>query len=309
MECLAKQAIRTAKNVDFCEIGLIGQESKKVLGNYQKEVLAFFAEKFGIVFGEDIEIPPTLLAVVLYDKISQVLQNNAPYSEIKKQSIIKARKIKEKLLERMALMPKEDRLAFAISCAVLGNVIDYGAEHSYDIEEESNKIFHTDFAYFHLEALLERLRETKKLVYIGDNAGENELDEILIEVLKDCYPQMQIFYFVRGMEIINDITLNDLKNSHSRLFTLCEVVDSGVPSPGFIYPLANVQSQTIFKEVDLVFAKGMGNFESMEKIAREDSRIFFLFKIKCNVIADYLNKKLGELVLLSPYILHKGLVC
>ena len=47
---MAKQAIRTAKNVDFCEIGLIGQESKKVLGNYQKEVLAFFAEKFGIIF-------------------------------------------------------------------------------------------------------------------------------------------------------------------------------------------------------------------------------------------------------------------
>ena len=87
---MAKQAIRTAKNIDFCEIELIEQESKKVLGNYQKEVLAFFAEKFGIVFGEDIETPPTLLAVVLYDKISHVLQNNAPYSEIKNQCIRKA---------------------------------------------------------------------------------------------------------------------------------------------------------------------------------------------------------------------------
>ena len=35
LECLAKQAIRTAKNADFCELGLIGQESNKVLVNYE----------------------------------------------------------------------------------------------------------------------------------------------------------------------------------------------------------------------------------------------------------------------------------
>lgn len=301
--------MRTAEAIGYTSKEAIIQAGQEVLGDYQKRdyqknVWEFF-ERNGIALGRDREIPPTLLAVVLYDRIAKITQNPAPYQQIKQQSIQKAREIKEVLIQKLQTIPKENQLEFGLYCAVLGNVMDYGAEYAFSLEEECQRVFDSKFAYFHIEALKQRLSEAKRLVYIGDNAGENELDEILIRILKAHYPQLQIFYFVRGAEIINDITLEDLHRSDSELFRLCEVVDSGVLSPGFIEELASEESKRLFREADLVFAKGMGNFESMEKAAQGDLRIFFLFKIKCHVVADYLGQKLGEFVLLHPHSLKK----
>ncbi|MCL9819170.1 ARMT1-like domain-containing protein [Helicobacter colisuis] len=301
---MQKQAVRTAEVINFFQKEAINQIEQEILVNYQESVLGFF-EKRGIILEKNREIPPTLLAVVLYDRISKLTKNPAPYWQIKQQSIQKARLIKETLRKKLKTIPKENQLEFGIYCAVLGNVIDYGAEYAFDLEAECQKIFDTRFAYFHINVLKQQLQKAKKIIYIGDNAGENELDEVLIQILKAHYPQLQIFYFVRGAEIINDITLDDLHQSDSELFRICEVRDSGVPSPGFIYELASIESQRLFREADLVFAKGMGNFESLEKQAQDDSRIFFLFKIKCNVVADYLNQKLGEFVLLHSHSLKK----
>ncbi len=304
LECLQKQAIRTAETIGYAPKEAMIQVGQEVVADYQKKVWEFF-EKKGITLDRDREIPPTLLAVVLYDRIAQIAKNPAPYKQIKQQSIQKARVLKETLIQKLQVIAKENQLEFGLYCAVLGNVIDYGAEYAFSLEEECQRVFDTQFAYFHIEALKQRLWRAKRLVYIGDNAGENELDEILIRILKSHYPQLQIFYFVRGGEIINDVTLDDLRRSGSGLFELCEVVDSGVPSPGFIEELASGESQRLFRESDLVLAKGMGNFESMEKAAQRDLRIFFLFKIKCHVVADYLQQKLGEFVLLHPHSLKK----
>lgn len=296
--------VRTTEVIKFFQKEAIERIEDEVLVDYQESVWDFFAKK-GIVLEKDREIPPTILAVVLYDKISKLTKNPAPYWQIKQQSIQKARLIKETLRKKLKTIPKENQLEFGIYCAVLGNVIDYGAEYAFDLEAECQRIFDFYFAYFHIDILKQQLQKARKIVYIGDNAGENELDEVLIQILKVHYPQLQIFYFVRGAEIINDITLDDLRQSNSELFRICEVRDSGVPSPGFIYELANIESQRLFEEADLIFAKGMGNFESLEKQARDDSRIFFLFKIKCSVVADYLNQKLGEFVLLHSHSLKK----
>ena len=135
---------------------------------------------------------------------------------------------------------------------------------------------------------------------IGDNAGENEFDEILIIALNLLYPHLEIFYFVRGAEIINDITLSDLKHTDSAIFTLAKVVDSGVMSPGFIESLASAEAKEIYHNADVILAKGMGNFESMENSAKQDERIFLLFKIKCDVVKNYLQKNLGDFVFFNP---------
>lgn len=256
----------------------------------------------------DFEIPPTLLAVLAYDKIHQALNDVAPYAQIKLQSIQKARSYKQKFLESLheKLSHKasaKEVLEFAIRICVLGNVLDYGAQKQFDLEEQAQKILQSSFAYFDLRAFMSLLEFAKNLVVIGDNAGENEFDEILIYALKALYPTLEIFYFVRGAEIINDITLLDLKKTDSAMLHLATVVDSGVRSPGFIESLACKKARKIYQEADLILAKGMGNFESMENAAKQDKRIFLLFKIKCNVVRDYLQQNLGDFVFFSP-ILH-----
>lgn len=271
----------------------------------QAELREFFADK-KIALDLDFEIPPTLLAVKVYEKIGAILKNPSPYQTLKKSSIATAREYKKGFLEILSQKLAQEKcdelgiLTYALKICVLGNILDYGAQCSFDLEEESQKILSANFAYFDLEKFAQKLQKAKNLVFIGDNAGENEFDEILIVALKSLYPHLEIFYFVRGAEIINDITLQDLKKSDSRLFALCRVVDSGVLSPGFIESLANTEAKKIYHNADVVLAKGMGNFESMEKVARSDSRIFFLFKIKCEVVRRFLQKNLGDFVFWNP---------
>ena len=255
----------------------------------------------------DFEIPPTMLAILVYDKICQALNDVSPYAQIKLQSIQKARNYKQKFLEllREKLSHKastKEVLEFAIRICVLGNVLDYGAQKQFDLEEQAQKILQSPFAYFDLRAFMSSLESAKDLVVIGDNAGENEFDEILIYALKALYPNLEIFYFVRGAEIINDITLSDLNKTDSAMLHLAKVVDSGVMSPGFLESLAHKEAREIYQEADLILAKGMGNFESMENAAKQDNRIFLLFKIKCNVVRDYLQQNLGDFVFFSPFL-------
>lgn len=269
----------------------------------------FFKQKYALSFGVEsqnhFEIPPTMLAVLVYDRIHKSLKDFSPYGKIKEASIQKARLYKQYFLESLHKKIESQAsitqiLEFAIRISVLGNVLDYGAQMSFDLEEQAQKILEVPFASFDLESFLCRLKSAKNLVIIGDNAGENEFDEILIVALKSLYPHLEIFYFVRGAEIINDITLTDLKHTDSALFTLAKVVDSGVMSPGFIESLASAEAKEIYHNADVVLAKGMGNFESMENLAKQDKRIFLLFKIKCDVVKNYLQKNLGDFVFFNP---------
>ena len=245
----------------------------------------------------------------MYEKISAILGMASPYQALKDSSIATAREYKKgflEILQQKLLQERRDELAiltYALKICVLGNVLDYGAQHTFDLEAESQKILSSNFAYCDVEKFAQKLQKAKNLVFIGDNAGENEFDEILITALKSLYPHLEMVYFVRGAEIINDITLRDLERSDSKLFGLCRVVDSGVLSPGFIESLVSAEAREIYCRADLVLAKGMGNFESMESRVRgaiSDSRIFFLFKIKCEVVRRFLQKNLGDFVFWNP---------
>ncbi|WP_161594710.1 damage-control phosphatase ARMT1 family protein [Helicobacter sp. MIT 11-5569] len=297
------------ENLEYFKIPLRDSSSLSTLDikdkvKLQGKLSKFFLKK-GIALSGDFEIPPTLLAVLVYEKIAEILDNASPYSEIKTKSIAQARAYKKDFMQslekklKQGISPKEI-LEYAVRICVLGNVIDYGAQCSFDLKAESKKILQAHFAHFALESFMKKLENAKQMVFIGDNAGENEFDEILIFALKALYPTLKIFYFVRGAEIINDITLKDLKNSDSALFKICKVIDSGVLSPGFIESLANVEAKEIYKKADVILAKGMGNFESMEWHAKRDERVFLLFKIKCNVVRDYL-KKIWVILCFSPH--------
>ena len=289
-DCESLQSVIVDYFPKILDESVLEEKDKKYL---QESLRDFFVTK-EIFLQKDFEIPPTLLAVFVYEKIAEIVKNVNPYKTLKEKSIQQAREIKELFLKEIPQTGDLQKLKFAICCAVLGNVMDYGAQKSFDIKEDLQKIHNFSFAFFEIESFLEKLKASKSLLYIGDNAGENELDEILIQVCKEINPSLKITYFTRGVNIINDITMQDLKESDSKLFSLCEVQDSGVLSPGFIESLASNEAKEMYANADLILAKGMGNFESME--AKKDSRVYFLFKIKCEVVADFLGKNLGDFV-------------
>lgn len=295
MECLKQQVSSSAKlaQSNNCDIAI--KEANDFLeGDLRAKLEHFFKDSN---LKKDFEIPPTLVAMPIYSALAKNLNNDDIYHTIKKDSIQKARKIKESLKKEIDIQDEESLLKFGIYCAALGNVIDYGAQLKFDLEKEKDSLFNMQFKYFDIESFQEKLRYAKNLLYIGDNAGENELDEILIEVLQCLNPKLAITYFTRGQSIINDITMQDLKKSNSNLFNMRDVVDSGIGTPGFIPDLSSAKAYEIYNTADLILSKGMGNFESLESF--KNPKIFFLFKVKCSVVSDYLNADIGSFVFLD----------
>lgn len=233
---------------------------------------------------------PPEIASDVYEKMALMAGKFDLYDEVKKLSTAKALSFIPLLEEKLA--NTENKLLTATKIAVAGNVIDLAAQVAFDLEEELNKIFYTDFAYNDFDLLKKELSQAKSVVVLGDNAGEHIFDYVFIQTLQQLYPKAEYAYFVRGNPIINDVTFEEAKEAG--FDKLCELVDSGVNTPGFMYSRANSYAKELFDKADLVISKGMGNYECLTPSHRQN--ICFLLKVKCSVVAGSLSKNIGDIV-------------
>ncbi len=238
----------------------------------------------------DPKYSPPEAASDVYEKMAEIANKTDLYDEVKTLSTQKAKTFMPSLRKRID--SSNDKLLTAVKVAVAGNVIDLAAEVSFDLDEELAKIFETKFDYDDVEPLRTSLANASTLLYIGDNVGEHLFDYLTIETLQMLYPNLHISYMVRGNPIINDVTMKEAREAGFE--ALCDLVDSGVNTPGFVYERANVQSQKLFDEADLVITKGMGNYECLSPSPR--SNLVYLLKVKCNVVARSLGMEVGNIV-------------
>ncbi len=243
----------------------------------------------------DLTSKPPLVAADLYSNVSKILNKKDLFEEAKKTSISEAKNIKPVLKEK--LLKSKNRLFDACKIAVAGNVIDLGVNQKYDIKKELKRIFEMNFYKNDFFEFEKKIKSAKTVCYLADNAGENIFDEILIETIKEINSSVRIYYIVRGKPIINDVTKKDLKGLD--IWNLADVIDSGVDTPGFCLEKANKNSLEIFYNSDMVISKGMGNFESLFGECKKE--IFYMFKVKCEPVAEISGSKKGE------YMLFKGL--
>ncbi len=233
--------------------------------------------------------PPEIAADV-YEKMALLANKTDLYDEVKTLSTHKALSFVPLL--RAKLETAQDKLLTATKIAVAGNVIDLAAEVEFDLEEELHKIFDTQFARNDYFVMREALQNATNVIILGDNVGEHIFDLIFIETLQELYPNIAFSYFVRGNPIINDVTLKEAKEAGFE--SVCEVVDSGVNTPGFTYSRANDYAKELFDKADLVISKGMGNYECLSPSHRNN--ICFLLKVKCGVVANSLDAQIGDII-------------
>jgi hypothetical protein len=235
-------------------------------------------------------LSPPEVASDVYETMASLAHKSDLYDEVKELSTQKAKSFVPFLKEK--LQHSQNRLLTATKIAVAGNVIDLAAAVAFDLEEELNKIFHTEFSHNDFEDLQKRLQKAKKVTILGDNVGEHIFDYMFLEVLKESYPDIQFSYMVRGNPIINDVTMKEAREAGFE--ELCELIDSGVNTPGFAYSRANKYAQKTFDEADLVISKGMGNYECLSPSHR--ANICFLLKVKCDVVAASLGQNVGDII-------------
>ncbi len=233
--------------------------------------------------------PPEVAADV-YAMLAKIANKVDLYDEVKAHSTQKALSFVPFLQQTIA--DSSNKLLTATKIAVAGNVIDLAAQVEFDLCEELEKIFETDFGHDDFEQLQQRLESANTLLIIGDNVGEHIFDYLFIQILQQLYPKLIVSYMVRGCPIINDVTMKEAKEAG--FDKLCNLVDSGVNTPGFVYMRANEESKQLFDEVDFVITKGMGNYECLSPAPRKN--LCYLLKVKCGVVAASLEKNIGDII-------------
>jgi uncharacterized protein with ATP-grasp and redox domains len=223
----------------------------------------------------------------VYAKIYQVAGNPDPFLEIKQKSTEEALALYPRLKEKVE--SAEDPLDLATRYAIAGNVIDFALPHQIDLHSEVETALERPLAINHLSTLKRRISESDAMLYIGDNAGETVLDRLLIETMG-----LPTVYLVRSAPVINDALEADAQEAG--LDRVATIRSSGSNHAGTVLEDCSPEVQELFASAPIVISKGQGNFETLIHTTRE---IFFLLKVKCDLVAGHVNANVGDSILLA----------
>jgi len=274
--CFLKQAIEMARLVSGDEI-----VHKKIIDEVARVIPDF-----------SLGCTPSEMARMIHKVMEKQMGEKDFYKKIKEQSNQMALALYPKLKEKVN--KSKDRLLTAVEIAIAGNVIDYAAKNTLNIEEEIERLFRADFSdigktIFDYENFKDELHKAKQVLYLADNAGEVVFDRVLIEEIPE---EKEVIYAVREKPVINDALIEDALVCG--IDKRAKVMSSGVDAPGTILKYCSQEFVQLFKDADMVISKGQGNYEALNDEKRE---IFFLFRAKCPVIAQHADVNVGDVVL------------
>ncbi len=245
-----------------------------------------------LIPGFSLGSTPPKMVREMQEVIRRRFPNSDPYKKVKDQSNRRAMELYPTLKEKVA--QSEDRLLTAVELAIAGNVIDYAAKNNLNIEKEIQEILTGSFLaekknVFEYDLFRKELAEAKTILYVADNAGEILFDRVLIEEIS---LGREITFAVRDKPILNDATREDAV--FCGIDKIARVISSGVDAPGTVLEYCSDEFLKIFKAADMVISKGQGNYEALSEAPR---KIYFLFKVKCPVIARHSGARMGDIVL------------
>jgi uncharacterized protein with ATP-grasp and redox domains len=211
-----------------------------------------------------------------------------PYMEMKTRFNRLGMELLPRLRKRVVASP--DPFETAVRLAIAGNIIDPGLTSRLNddsVRETIEDSLRRHFAVNDLERLRVAVEGARRILYLGDNAGEIVLDRLLIEEI----PFERATFAVRGKPVINDVTMQDAEDTG--MTEIVRVIDNGSDAPGTILETCSRDFLRAFERSDVIIAKGQGNYETLSEI---DQPIFFLLKAKCPVIARDIGCEVGSIV-------------
>ncbi|MFH1063408.1 MAG: ARMT1-like domain-containing protein [Candidatus Omnitrophota bacterium] len=280
--CFFRQAIDAGRMA-----GLDAKQQKKII-----DELASILPKLSLAMS-----PPEIARLT-----NKILQKNAKskdiYAKIKQKSNRIGLRMYKKLKQKV--QNAKDPLLDAVEIAIIGNIIDYGAKNQLDVDKELAKMLRQEKQLikkekkqiFNYQEFKRQLVKAKTILYLADNAGETVFDRVLLEQIKSIHPDKKIIYAVKDKPVINDALLEDAL--YCGIDKFAEIMSSGSDAPGTVLGLCSKKFLALYKQADMVISKGQGNFEALTPAKRP---IFFLFMVKCAVVAKNIDCKIGNIIL------------
>jgi damage-control phosphatase, subfamily I len=183
-----------------------------------------------------------------------------------------------------------DALEGAVRAAIAGNIIDFGIYETIELDRSVEEAFSLPLPEAYRSFAAE-VGAAHRVLYLCDNAGEIVFDIILIETLRNMGKKVTVA--VKGGPVINDATLDDAVAVD--LNRSAAVMDNGSDGIGTLLETCSPRFIEEYRRAALVVGKGQANYETL--VGEDDGRIFFLFKVKCPVVAAHLNRRNGDLMI------------
>lgn len=238
----------------------------------------------------DLTRPPVVVGQAIHRRLRELTGDPDPYRGAKLAFNDLVLGLLPELRDMIRHAP--DPLRLAARLAIAGNVIDLGPNASLTpadallaLRGVLHESFHEDW-----ESFVEALAHATRIMYLADNAGEIVVDRLLIEAIGPD----RVTVVVRGGPIINDATIEDARETG--LADLVEVIDNGSDAPGTLLDDCGATFRERFEAADMIIAKGQGNVETLSEVNRP---LFFLFKVKCPVVAAHTGLPQGTHALID----------
>jgi len=222
----------------------------------------------------------------LNKKFSQIVGIEDLYAEEKIKSNEQALRLYSKF--KTEVLESSNSFEMALKLSIAGNIMDYGPSADFNVQTTIQQVLDSDFAIDHSMELEKRIKRAKKILYLGDNAGEIVFDKLFIETSMS----KDLTFAVRGGPTLNDVLLTDAHDIGLDL--IADVISNGYDAPSTILSKCSEDFLKIYTEADLIISKGQGNLEGL--IDENDPRIFFLLMVKCELIAEKMGVEKGDYV-------------
>ena len=191
----------------------------------------------------------------------------------------------------------KDPILASLQFAILGNYLDFSALQGQvdfgKLDDMLASALEMELDPEAYRAFLADLETGNRLLYLTDNAGEIGFDRILAEEIHKKYPRLQITFCVRGAVTVNDATREDAK----LVGIPFPVIDNGNRVGGTDLNLLSEEARQALRQADVVFAKGMGNAETMLGCGYN---VYYAFLIKCPRFVERFHKPM-----LTPMLLRE----
>ena len=203
---------------------------------------------------------------------------------------------------RSAVQGQPDPFLAAAHLSIAANILDCELRQDIVTKKFSLKslVEHFSRIPFQKDAVEEFRQAVERagtILFIHDAAGELFFDRLLIE----CFgkPPAAVFSVVRESPILADATREDAVAVG--LDRVARILTPGVDCLGIPLNSCSTDFREHYRSAEVVIAKGQACFETLEgndsRIDGAAKEIFFLLRVKCQLLARHLGVSVGDCVL------------
>jgi len=243
------------------------------------------------------DIAPSRIATDIYRIIYEMSNNPDPYKEAKKRSNKVALKLVHSIANGLKKLPDKERLYRSILASIAGNIIDFTLGN-YEVDlgvlpQAYRQVLKQGLNEKDFEAFRKLISKSRRIVFIGDNAGEIALDAFLLEYLSS--KGAKIAFVVKDSPITNDATLEDARQVGIHRYVE-KIITTGSNAFGINFDEVSSEFLSELEKADVIISKGQSNFESLcgKKLGKP---IVIMMRTKCEPVGRILKIPVGENVL------------